>query len=411
MELNKVYNEDARKTLKRIPDNFLGSVVTDPPYGIKFMGKSWDYDVPSVKIWQRVYRKLKPGGHMLVCCGTRTQHRMVTNIEDAGFEIRDIIVWAYGEGFPKSMNVGKEVDKLQGNERQVIGRAKGQSCDANLISISPGLKKEFDATKGNSEWEGWGTGLKPAIELWTLCRKPIEENTIAENCIKHGVGAINIDGCKIGTEDNLFGGGYSGGTPKSMFDGLGRKEKEEFIQPDGRFPANLIHDGSDEVTKLFPETSSGGSVRHNKGKLDDNIYGKYKGVESYGWADSGNASRFFYCAKASQSERNAGMRIKTEKSLRPPGVAYNEHSAVHTIKKKGNFHPTVKPIELMKYLVRLITPPNEICYDPFSGSGTTLIGCIYEDVQWIGSELNPEYIPIIEARIKEHKKLHNPKLF
>ena len=169
--------------LKELPDNFVDSIVTDPPYGISFMNKKWDYDVPSVEFWKEVYRVLKPGGHILSFGGTRTYHRMVVNIEDAGFEIRDQIMWVYGSGFPKSLNIGKEVDKKLGNEREVIGIEKGAGSNKFTDGIN-GLKPEYENTKGNSQYEGWGTGLKPANEPICLARKPIEEKTITENVLK-----------------------------------------------------------------------------------------------------------------------------------------------------------------------------------------------------------------------------------
>ena len=236
---------DCLDKLKELPDNSVDSIVTDPPYGISFMGKKWDYDVPSVEVWEEVIRVLKPGGHALVACGTRTQHRMAVNLEDAGFEIRDIVAWIYGSGFPKSLNIGKAVDKLQGNEREDVG----EKVAPDGVPYSRRMKEghgpkygdntygDYDNnpmnTKGTSEWEGWGTALKPAMELWTLCRKPLGESTVAQNALKWGVGGINIEGCRVGTEDNLNGGQYSDGVDESMFSavsGIGAKlEGFDFI--------------------------------------------------------------------------------------------------------------------------------------------------------------------------------------
>jgi len=346
---------DCLKTMHVMDDNSVDSVVSDPPYGINFMGKKWDYDVPKVEVWKEAMRVLKPGGHILIACGTRTQHRMAVNIEDAGFEIRDTVAWVYGSGFPKSHNLGKAVDKLQGNKRKVVGKnlnvPKKHNTDSGRYGWNTSEKNYNDdtITKGTSEWEGWGTGLKPAMELWTLARKPLSEKTIAENVLKWGTGGLNIDGCRVGTSEqdkyDLEQRQISKGSGKETninFTGRDKDLKHE-VQKQGRFPANLIHDGSDEVVGLFP---------------DDN-------------------SRFFYCAKASKSERNAGLDT--------------------------NNHPTVKPVKLMQYLVRLITPKDGTVLDPYMGSGTTGIACKKENFNFVGIELDEDYFKIAEARIKAHR--------
>ena len=342
---NKIINNNCLIALKEMEDNSIDSIVSDPPYGINFMGKKWDYDVPSVEVWQECLRVLKPGGHALIACGTRTQHRMAVNLEDAGFEIRDIVAWVYGSGFPKSHKIGKAVDKLQGNERGIVeykyqnripnGRSGlGLSGNDNLQ-----IRKQDGDTKGSSPYEGWGTALKPAMELWTLCRKPLEEKTIASNVLKYGTGGLNIDACRVGTGDDRTKGGTGG--MKTAYVG-GELENKVERATGGRFPANLIHDGSDEVISGFPNSKS-----------------------------TGSASRFFYCAKASKSEKG-----------------------------EGNNHPTVKPIKLMRYLVRLITPKGGIVLDPFMGSGSTGIACKQEGFDFIGIEIDKEYLKIAKARIK-----------
>lgn len=292
------------EVLKTFDDNSIDAVVTDPPYGLSFMGKKWDYDVPTVELWQEVFRVLKPGGHLLAFAGTRTQHRMAVNIEDAGFEIRDMIAWIYGSGFPKSLNIGKQ---------------------------------------GVEGYEGWGTALKPALEPITVARKPIK-GSVANNVLEWGTGGINIDGCRVGTEqtrttikDLSQAHGNQFGKAGITYPTQGYKEN-----PPGRFPANLIHDGSDEVVGLL-----------------------------------GEPARFFYTAKASKSERNKGLE----------GF------------EKGCTHPTVKPVKLMQYLVRLVTPKGGTVLDPFNGSGTTGIACKLEGFDYIGIELDPEYVAISEARI------------
>ena len=240
---------DCLEKLKELEDNSVDSVVTDPPYGISFMGKKWDYDVPSVDIWKECLRVLKPGGYLLSFAGTRTQHRMAVNIEDAGFEIRDMIAWVYGSGFPKSLNIGKAVDKLQGNERELLGtriKKAGDMTSGNFKRGGDYPDKELTDTKGTSEWEGWGTALKPALEPITVARKPLSEKTVAENCLKWGVGGINIDGCRVGTteqdkydlEQRQISKG-SGVETNINFTGRDLDLKHG-VQELGRFPANLI---------------------------------------------------------------------------------------------------------------------------------------------------------------------------
>jgi site-specific DNA-methyltransferase (adenine-specific) len=418
MQTNKIYQGDCLEILKTLAPNSIDAIVTDPPYGISFMGKKWDYDVPQVELWQEVLRVLKPGGHALVACGTRTQHRMAVNLEDAGFEIRDIVAWVYGSGFPKSLNICKAIDKLQGNEREIIKEGKQAGKDSSFRAMNPS-KKGFNSAgfkrgfkdKGNSPYEGWGTALKPAMELWTLCRKPIEEKTIAENVLKYGTGGINIDGCRVGTEEisvhNAPKGTFAGGEQDRGSD------TESYREHTGRFPANLIHDGSDEVVSMFPETKGqyGG-----KGRAANSKAGKYgwnnldkevnnKGA-TQGIADSGSASRFFYCAKASKAERNKGLEGFEKKQKVFNGQSDTPSKELKDIEKRfttqpaANNHPTVKPISLMRYLCKLITPKGGIVLDPFMGSGSTGIGAKLEGFDFIGIEREEEYCKIAEARIK-----------
>jgi DNA modification methylase len=245
---------DCLEQMKTLEDNSVDSIVSDPPYGISFMAKKWDYDVPSVEVWKEAMRVLKPGGHALIACGTRTQHRMVVNIEDAGFEIRDVVSWIYGSGFPKSHNVSKAIDKAAGAER---GRTKcatfgGSFSDDEGTTYGTRIN-DNPATEAAKQWDGWGTALKPSCEFFTLCRKPLSEKTIAANVLKWGTGGINIDGCRVGTEDDLSGGTY-GGAFSATRDADGNLCKAIGSGDKGRFPANLIHDGSQEVLELFPET-------------------------------------------------------------------------------------------------------------------------------------------------------------
>jgi site-specific DNA-methyltransferase (adenine-specific) len=312
--------------MKELPDCSVDACVTDPPYGLSFMGKAWDYDVPSAEMWREVLRVLKPGGHLLAFAGTRTQHRMAVAIEDAGFEIRDMIAWIYGSGFPKSHNL-----------------------------------------KG--DWEGWGTALKPALEPITVARKPFK-GTVAANVLEHGTGAINIDGCRIEA-----GADYTelkvtqGGDHFSI--GSESKTRGTTFQPAaGRWPANLIHDGSDDVVGLFPQSTSTGTA----GSVESDRYGKFTRKETgqqIGFGDSGSAARFFYCAKASKADRG-----------------------------DGNSHPTVKPTELMRYLCRLVTPPCGVVLDPFMGSGSTGKAAVLEGFEFIGIEREAEYLEVARQRMQ-----------
>ena len=376
-------NGNSLEELKKFPDNYFHSVVTDPPYGLSFMGKKWDYNVPSVGLWQEVLRVLKEGGYLLSFSGTRTQHRMAVNIEDAGFEIRDMIAWVYGSGFPKSHNIGKAVDKLQGNERK--------ETEGSAIASSLGNSRTLDGGKANSEWEGWGTALKPALEPITMARKPFK-TTVANNVLKNGVGGINIDGCRVSFEskaDELSATpqGKVSYSSKTYAQQQGLKkdlQNKRESNKQGRFPANFIHDGSDEVKDLFPYTKNGAinMTKHSAGK--ENIYnlGVKRSDKSIGGSrtvDSGSASRFFYCAKASKQDR-----------------------------EENNNHPTVKPTELMRYLVRLITPKNGIVLDCFMGSGSTGKACALEGFNFVGIDLDKDYCKIAKARIDkaiEDKKI------
>ena len=387
----EVHNGDCLEVLRTLPDNSVDACVTDPPYGLAFMGKRWDYDVPSSEVWQEVLRVLKPGGHLLAFAGTRTQHRMAVRIEDAGFEIRDMIAWVYGSGFPKSLDVSKAIDSQDAVKEQqerryrftawvrstgvtskqiddatqtkmgnhytthpsqpaIMTREHLEACRHLFQSIPQWVEAEADirsiesqtlknrevvgvqknamsgwdmdggtqfkdrnitapATEAAKQWQGWGTALKPALEPITMARAPLS-GTVAANVLEHGTGAVNVDGCRVGDEG-------------------------------GRFPANLIHDGSDEVTGLFPED------------------------------DGESAARFFYCAKADQSER------------------------------RNSKHPTVKPVALMRYLVRLVCPAGGVVLDPFAGSGTTLEAARLEHCRAIGIEREAEYCADILERLRQ----------
>lgn len=420
-----LYNGNCLDLLALLPDDSIDSIVTDPPYGLSFMGKKWDYDVPSVEIWAECLRVLKPGGHLLAFAGTRTQHRMAVRIEDAGFEIRDMIAWVYGSGFPKSLDVGKAIDKADASEgrraRQLkftewvrgTGLTSGeinQLTDTNMgghyttAASQPAvatrelfekLRPHFDCevpdwveqmvdertvesenfkrrevlgtetryneasgivsagrdertlverkittahTDAARHWQGWGTALKPALEPITVARKPLA-GTVAANVLAHGTGALNIDGCRVthaSAGDLAQSQAKNPGRADAVTSGVyGADRPQQRVNADGRWPANLVHDGSDEPIELL-----------------------------------GEAARFFYCAKASKRDRG-----------------------------DGNNHPTVKPTDLMRYLCRLVTPPGGVVFDPFMGSGSTGKAAVLEGFDFIGCELSAEYVAIAKARI------------
>ena len=347
---------DCLEVLRTLPDNSVDAVVTDPPYGLSFMGKRWDYDVPPVEVWAECLRVLKPGGHLLAFAGTRTQHRMAVRIEDAGFEIRDLIAWVYGSGFPKSLDVSKAIDKAGGASPREL-RAGGNT----------------DAAR---QWQGWGTALKPALEPITVARKPLA-GTVADNVQRYGTGGLNIDGCRVEptgesrarvgelSQDRRYAD--AGGTNFAAAPGVRGGD------PAGRWPANLIHDGSDEVMALFPQAKGqqGALTGAEPSSKTANAFGEFAcRSPSKPRGDAGSAARFFYCAKASRAERG-----------------------------EENTHPTVKPTDLMRYLCRLVTPPGGVVLDPFMGSGSTGKAAALEGFRFIGIEREAEYVEIARARI------------
>ena len=385
-KLINLLNGDCLEQMKTLPDNSVDSIVTDPPYGISFMAKKWDYDVPSVDVWREAMRVLKPGGHALIACGTRTQHRMVVNIEDAGLEIRDVVSWIYGSGFPKSLNISKAIDKAAGVEREVIGDhpsingtgKKWRKNGAEVEYVTKPVQLTAPATDAAKQWDGWGTALKPSCEFFTLARKPLSEKTVAANVLKWGTGGINIDGCRVGTEErfNSACGNKANSTiwaeKKGCFGGNTNQDKKyQGTKAQGRFPANLIHDGSQEVLDLFPETKPSriGKPRGTKKKgLFANSKFNKVGQEHN---DSGSAARFFYCPKANKKDRD-----------------------------EGNHHPTVKPTALMQYLCRLITPTGGVVLDPYMGSGSTGKAAVQEGFSFVGCELDEDYYKIAKSRIQ-----------
>lgn len=426
-----IHNENCLKTMKGMKANSLDSIVTDPPYELGFMGKRWDASGISynVDVWKEALRILKPGGHLLSFGGSRTYHRMAVAIEDAGFEIRDQIMWVYGSGFPKSLNISKSIDRMKGAEREVIGPYKYPDGVKRRVNIrtNNGVIAPLDSHTKNpdvtapstpeaQQWDGWGTALKPAHEPICVARKPFK-GTVVENVLKWGTGGLNIDASRIEVDKSDKGLRPNSRDRKAKENnvyGVYEERKASTTHLQGRFPANLIHDGSEEVEALFPETTKTGRPIMLTGKKYDsntkgkNCYGEYAPYDflESAYFDSGSASRFFYCAKASKLDRDEGLEGFEEKEVL---IALERHKTNPTTGKlvvdipRANFHPTVKPTSLMRYLVKLITPPNGICYDPFTGSGSTGKACALEGFEFIGSELDKDYCKIAEARIQYAK--------
>jgi len=341
-----------------------------------FMGHKWDSAVPSAELWAECLRVLKPGGHLLAFAGTRTQHRMATAIEDGGFEIRDMIAWVYGSGFPKSLDVSKAIDKAAGATREPTGKEPRRPTPRAMAPMGAGLREcdastRYDdpATESARQWQGWGTALKPALEPITVARKPLI-GTVAANVLEHGTGAINVDASRVESGDST----RRDNTAEMGFCGGNLSDKYQTGSDSGRWPANLIHDGSDDVFDVFPQSSGqqGALGPQNGDKLSINAYGDYGPRRAfYPRGDTGSAARFFYCAKASKSERG-----------------------------EGNIHPTVKPLALMRYLCRLVTPSGGVVLDPFLGSGSTAIAAIKEWFACVGIERELKYFDIACERIE-----------
>ena len=492
VEGSTVYNGDCLEVMDKLDKCSVDSIVTDPPYHLTsivkrfgkedsapaqfgtdgafaraskgFMGKEWDGgDIAfQVDTWRKCYELLKPGGHLIAFSGSRTYHRMAVAIEDAGFEIRDQCIWLYGSGFPKSHNIGKEIDKKMGNQREFVGTIKRGSVEDAIekgvgYTADPANKNNKaifgygteTVTKGNTEWEGWGTALKPAHEPMVLARKPLSEKSVADNVMQHRTGAINIDACRIEGEvkhpetmpdfrdqgeqsktaigvDKLSFGQTSNAKRKKVVrkprsddgvwsdDNSGMKsEGSEFADADprGRWPSNVMHDGSEQVQEIFPETSSTevSRQRTHKGIWSDNRDEDGDYMPAYG--DQGNASRYFYCAKTSKEERNFGLHGFETKMMGMSGGAQSvgegydkgQDIGLNKVIARKNTHPTVKPVELMRYLVRLVTPKGGVVLDPFMGSGSTGMGAREEDFNFIGIEKEEEYYEIAKARIKNVK--------
>jgi len=455
---------DCMEWMAKLPEASVDAIVTDPPYGLEFMGKDWDrlderslrargenavdsanrgYNESSLvkapgfartveqaraaqdwhEAWAReALRVLKPGGHLLAFGGTRTYHRLACAVEDAGFEIRDTIVWLYGSGFPKSLDVSKAIDKAAGAEREVVGVSSVTGArTGSVVNSSDGVRpgrtfsndvevvnyRTVPETPEAARWEGWGTALKPAHEPIVVARKPLA-GTVTDNVLEHGTGAINVDACRVGTtkatpaspsnhDSDITYGAYGTGDGR-----LG----SGFDADTGRWPANvtLDTDAAALLDEQSGERSAGGKVNGAEPSRtgQNGIYGIWGRVENSPYDDAGGASRFFYTAKASRSERNAGCDDFEKRPILWSAGEQNPGSfqADGTEREARNFHPTVKPVDLMRWLVRLVTPPQGLILDCFTGSGTTGIAALLEGFRFLGIEREAEYVRIAEARIR-----------
>lgn len=402
--------------MRTMPAASVDAIVCDPPYGLGFMGRGWDRMPPGVEWARECLRVLKPGGHLVAFGGTRTYHRLAVAVEDAGFEVRDMLAWMYGSGFPKSLDVGKAIDKAAGATREVVGKTRsGLSADGSHEGWKrPAHDREtYDvtapATPEAVEWDGWGTALKPAHEPILLARKPLT-GTVAGNVLEHGTGALNIDATRIGSGQDRASGGAR---PAERDDGWGMLDGGD-RPTGGRWPANVVLDEDaaallDEQTgELSPSPTGAVTGRQRSGGIMGSDGDRRVSMSGHG--DRGGASRFFYVAKASSWERNAGLdgfqqgRIEVA-ALAPPGRArHGDRSArgKDLSSPRANTHPTVKPVALMRWLVRLVTPPGGLVLDPFAGSGTCGIACVLDGFRYLGVELDPDgdgFVDIARARI------------
>jgi DNA modification methylase len=370
----QILQGDNRDTLKTLADNSIDAIVTDPPYGIDFLGKSWDANTGALETYQECLRVLKPGGHIVAFSAARTYHHLAVTLEQAGFEIRDQIMWIYSSGFPKSQDIGRSIQRSLGvketavikggarpSDKQTGGRAKGK-IEAKQEYSTPVL------TDPNAkQWEGWGTALKPAHEPIALARKPLKQS-IAKNCQQWGTGAININATRVG--DEIFDTSQNRRTTQDsqIYDGgWAGKEGGEIVQ--GRYPSNVIGEIQEEYQK------------------------------------------YFYCPKVSRKERHTGFdttQIATNPNgMWDDGVQFQNQQAFSGNTEKGNNHPTVKPVALMEYLIKLITPPGGTVLDPFNGSGSTGMAAVGLGFNYIGCELDPAYVDIAEKRIAAWLKKDN----
>lgn len=451
----QIINGDCLDELARLPDASVHAVVTDPPYGLGntspenvaaclrawldgerhdasgggFMGREWDAWVPGPEVWRECLRVLKPGGHVLAFAGTRTVDLMSMALRLAGFEVRDMLAWHYGSGFPKSLDVSKAIDAAAGAEREVIATETRYNEPSGLVAAGRGAEERTlverqitaPATDAAREWSGWGTALKPSWEPIILARKPLA-GTVAANVLEHGAGALHVDGCRVGVGEHVPGGGRSrrGALGGGVY---GDGESPDCAEPHtaGRWPANTVlvhppHCNGDRSGRGCVEgcpvgemgrQSGEGSCPAEVGRGAGGQNGAFSPIGAQGrvpsFGDAGTAARFFYQAKASRAEREAGVGGELRAAPKMAGGEWVNPSSSSgegnkTISRR-NHHPTVKPVDLMRWLVRLVTPPGGTVLDPFAGSGTTGCACAVEGFEFIGIEREPEYADIARQRV------------
>lgn len=419
----KLYQSNMLDMLEVIEPNTIDSIITDPPYELNFMGKGWDNSGIAFQpdTWKKCYEVLKPGGYLLAFGGSRTFHRIACAIEDAGFEIRDTIMWLYGSGFPKSMNIGLVLDKKNGVESKIVGNGKSGISSRAYQSEETTTAGNYEIKQATNEWAGWGTALKPSFEPIIVARKPFKGSLI-DNVIEYGVGGINIDECRVGNEElhNSYAGnkntGFTSGDErnekgKGMF--AGNKIGETIVN--GRFPANTIltYDETDfeEVCGGFPKNQKPAGnkkeVQYSNKEYNNSSYMiNYTHNPKILGDNGGSASRYFYCAKASKKDRDEGLDDFEDGNITDGRKAISDRPYLRKETPRKNTHPTVKPTELMQYLVRLVSPDGATILDPFNGSGSTGKAVMYENrernknYKYIGIELTEEYLPIAKARIE-----------
>lgn len=438
MDFN-LFNGDCLDVLKTLPDNSVDSIVTDPPYGLSnqsqddivkcltawladeaythgsggFMGKKWDSFVPSPTVWKECLRVLKHGGHIACFAGSRTQDLMGISLRLAGFELRDVVMWVYGSGFPKGLDIAKGIDGVLGKQGKGFVTAGYGNLKEKLLTggQGEGYQKhlEYKPSDQAKQWEGWNTNLKPAYEPIILARKPLD-GTVVNNVLKHGVGGLNIDACRVGTSENDLKGLYRATTENNSERNWKNTSKQVIQNPivleKGRYPANLIHDGSEEATGGMPWSKSGGNKHNDMRQHTGGSFGGGQMSAEYIYDAGGSASRYFYCAKASKADRDEGLKGF---ELKQGGVGALRDGTRENTEVKRNIHPTVKPTALMQYVTKLITPLNGTVLDPFMGSGSTGKACMLEGFNFTGIELSPEYLAIAEARIQHAQSLANRK--
>jgi len=404
-----LYCGDCLEILPTLAPQSVDAIVCDPPYGLSFMGKDWDHGVPGVPFWEAALRVAKPGAMLLAFGGTRTHHRLMCAIEDAGWEIRDCLMWLYGSGFPKSMDMGKAIDKAAGAEREVVGpnewAERGGLKRLNTYGEPSRPDSTAPSTDEAKQWDGWGTALKPAWEPIIMAMKPID-GTFANNALVHGVAGINIDASRIAITDGATmarnnkpgANGWknsSGGPNSAALHG----------EPQGRWPANLILD--EEAAAMLDAQSgtltSGGGNKSRKGNTAaNNCYGTYNAPPpDVREISTGGASRFFYVAKASKRDRDEGLDEMNPRAVPMYGAGIGEGINPNAPSYDKNFHPTVKPTQLMRYLVRLVTPQNGVVLDPFMGSGSTGKAAILEGFNFVGIEKEADFVTIAQRRIAD----------